>query len=104
MVYANVNPWAPILASPAVQQALARALEKLPELLERKIAGERKVLGWTTLATFLWGGVLALAVLAATWWLVASHIMSPESGTFVFGAIIGASFTFIRDIFPKGPD
>lgn len=65
--------------------------------LEADAASTRKATRDILLATVF----LALVVVLPTSLLAWSGKLSPEAATFLFGAIVGAAFTFLRDFFPR---
>ena len=100
--------WERFSYSPAVQSAIV----KIPSILEKHLDNQTAILraqmehhaSVTSSATkWILGATvgLALIVVAPTSVLAWNGKLSADAATFLFGAIVGAAFTFLRDFFPR---
>ena len=79
-----------LLNSPDIQKAIS----KIPDLIQATMDARRRqtvgtAYGIILLVLLIIGGIVALGIL---------KILSSDSVAFLFGTVIGASFTFLRDL------
>ena len=84
-----------LLESPDIQRAIAQ----IPDLIKTNIESKRQSVGGATRTVLLWAGVLIVAIIIPVSLLTAFDKLSSDAAAFVFGAIVGAAFTFIRTFF-----
>jgi len=91
--------WDKLLESPDVQKAIAELISKAPELVESNIKSKTVTTRGITRNVLYWSGILILAIVAPVSVLTAIDKLSSDAAAFLFGAIIGAAFTFVRSFF-----
>lgn len=98
-----------LLSSPDVQKAIAQ----IPDLIKTNIQAKNDLLkaqlesqtGTTRGATkwiLGWSAAVALVIVLSISFLSWYGKISSDATTFVFGTIVGAAFTFLRNFFPRG--
>ncbi|MCL4371099.1 MAG: hypothetical protein M1401_03490 [Chloroflexi bacterium] len=86
---------------PELRQALARLVEGGLDLADKKLEGNRAAaVRATDRVLWLAGGVVLVVVIPVSL-LTAFGRMSAEAAAFLYGVVVGAAFTFLRDFFPK---
>jgi len=81
-----------LLESPAIQEALS----KIPDLIQANITARTTITRGTTKTTLVWAAALTLIIVAPVTVLAFYDKVSSDAATFLFGAIVGAVFTFTR--------
>ena len=66
-------------------------------MLEQKIQGELKARRAGSIGTAIFVVLLIGAVVALAFW----NKISSDAIAFLFGTIVGASFTYLRDLLPR---
>ena len=82
---------------PEVREAFLQFAQRIPDLLEEKIKGEFRTrrtgsIGIAVFVVLVIGSVLTLAILDK---------LSSDAIGFMFGTIVGASFTYLRNLLPS---
>jgi len=82
----------------AFRQRIADVLERLVGVIEQNVVAQnatRRAASWQMV--LLLGGMAAVLVGAVSY-LTLLGKMSPDATAFLFGTIVGAAFTFARDV------
>ena len=98
-----------LLSSPDIQKAISQIPDLIKTNIEARNALAKAQLeaqtGNTRGATkgiLIWTIVLALIIVVPVAWLSWYGKISSDAATFLFGTIVGAAFTFLRNFFPSG--
>ena len=98
-----------LLSSPDIQKAIAQIpdliranIDAKTTLTKAQLEAQTGTTRGTTKWILLWGVALALIIIIPVAFLSWFGKISSDAATFLFGTIVGAAFTFIRNFFPRG--
>jgi len=81
-----------LLASPDIQRAIA----EIPQLMRAHSEAKLAAIRWTTRSALIWAAFLIFGIIVPVTVLAWFGKLSSDAAAFLFGAIIGATFTFVR--------
>ena len=94
---------------PQLQEALAKISELIAanataktELARLQLEAQTGITRGATKGILAWTIVFILVIVGPITWLAWADKMSSDALAFLFGTIIGAAFTFLRNFFPGG--
>ena len=98
-----------LLASPDIQRAISQIpdliktnIEAKNILIKAQIDARAGVTRGTTKGILFWSATLALIIVVPVSVLSWYGKISSDAGIFLFGTLVGAAFTFLRNFFPRG--
>ena len=65
------------------------------------MSGTARATGITRYLALIWSAVVIVSILGVVCFLAATNKLTGDAAAFVIGTMLGASFTFVREIFPK---
>lgn len=86
---------------PEVSQALANFLNRAPDLVELVLKERHKTTRWGALGLLAMILLVIVVIVSPVAWLAFQGKMSSDAAAFLFGVVVGAAFTFLRDVFPQ---
>lgn len=96
------------LLSPEIQKGLSEIpdliranIEAKNTLLKAQMEAQTSTTQGATKWILLWSAILVLIIIAPVSVLTWSGKISSDACAFLFGAIVGAAFTFLRTFFPR---
>lgn len=90
--YRDPTPLEVFLMSPEIHAFIS----KIPDLFQANIEAKSRTTRGATKNVLLWSAVLVLIIIAPVATLTWFDKFSSDAAAFLFGAIVGAAFTFIR--------
>jgi len=103
------STWDKLLSSPDIQKAIAQIpdlfkanLDAKNEVLKAQLESQTGTTKGMTKWILVWSIVLAILIIGPVTALSWSGKISSDAATFLFGTLVGAAFTFLRNFFPKG--
>jgi hypothetical protein len=89
--------WREFLLSEGVQSLVTG----LNTLFEHNINVKARTTSRTATSVLVWAAILTAIIVGPVTGLVAYGKLSSDAAAFLFGAIVGAAFTFLRTFFPS---
>ena len=107
------SSWDKLLESPEVTRSVSEIPKLLVDLIKANIEAKRSLnesqLGTRassikerTKWTLAWTAAVILIIVAPVTWMSITGTIYSDAVSFLFGTIIGAAFTFLRNFFPGG--
>lgn len=82
---------------PELRQSLQYFLEQMPGLFQKHIESGAKTRRSGSIGVAVFIVLLIIAVVVLAFW----NKISSDAIAFLFGTIVGASFTYLRDLLPR---